>query len=184
AQTTVKAQLNALHDSVALVLGNSFTFAAPVTNGPAALLQLQQLATLPSGAAYDSIGSPERIGIGDIEVSALFKLIDGFADTTAGFRLRGTLSGVLRLGTGSPPSGTVPYEVGTGTGQTSADAGAVFDMKFSRRFMATVAGVFTTYFTSANVPRLPNSDYALFPFDVPIVGTWREGDALQLMATP
>jgi hypothetical protein len=50
--------------------------------------------------------------------------------------------------------------------------------------MATFVGMYTTYFTSAAVTRLPNSNYALYPFDVPVAGTWREGDALQLGATP
>jgi hypothetical protein len=76
------------------------------------------------------------------------------------------------------------YEVGTGTGQTSADAGAIVDMRLARRFMATFAGQYTAYFTSANVSRLANSDYAIYPLDVPVPGNWREGNALQLEATP
>ena len=93
------------------------------------------------------------------------------------------MRGVLRLGTGSPPSGTIPFEVGTGTRQTSADGGALFDVRLGR-LMTTVGGHYTTYFTSAPVARLPNSDYALFPLDVPVAGSWREGDALQVEATP
>src|SRR5205823_4648293 len=110
--------------------------------------------------------------------------VDGFSDTASGVRLRGTLRGVLRLGTGQPPTGTVPFEVGTGTGQTSADGGAVFDLGLGRRLMATVGGQYTAHFTSSFVPRLPNSDDALFPMDVPVTGTWREGDALQFDAMP
>lgn len=185
AQAAVVNQLANLASSVANITGNTYSFDAPAgANGVAALLQLQQLATDPTAAAFDSLGSPDRIGIGDVEVSARFKLLDGFADTTGGLKLRATLLGVARFGTGRPPTGTVPFEVGTGTGQTSADGGALIDLRLSRRLMATLGAQYTSYFTSSDVARLPNSDYALFPFDVPVAGSWREGDALQLEATP
>ena len=181
----IHAFLQALAGDINSVLGGSVSFGDPITaQAPAALLQLQQLATANPGVAFDSLGSPDRIGIGDVELSARFKLVDGFADTTGGIKLRATLLGVARLGTGRPPTGTVPFETGTGTGQTSADGGALIDVRLSRRLMATIGAQYTSYFTSSDVARLPNSDYALFPLDVPIAGSWREGDALQLEATP
>ena len=185
AQKAVVAQLDTLRTQISAITGGSYVFLDPTAaGGQAALLQLQQLATTIPGVAFDSLGSPDRIGIGDVEVSARFKLLDGFADTTRGIKLRATLLGVFRLGTGRPPTGTVPFEVGTGTGQTSADGGALIDVRFSRRLMATLGAQYTSYFTSSDVARLPNSDYALFPLDVPLVGSWREGDALQVEATP
>lgn len=185
AQTTIASNLATLQTTIGTLLGTQVSFGTPVgANAQAALLQLEQLATAPNGVALDSIGSPDRIGIGDVEISALFKLVDGFSDSTGGMKLRGTLRGVLRLGTGRPPTGTVPYEVGTGTGQYSADGGGILDVRLTRRLMATFAGLYTTYFTTSDVARLPNSDYALFPLDVPVAGSWREGDAIQLEATP
>jgi hypothetical protein len=185
AQAAVLKQLDNLESSVGAITGKTYSFDQPAgANFVAALFQLQQLATDPTLAAYDSLGSPDRLGIGDVEVSARFKLLDGFADTTRGIKLRATLLGVARIGTGRPPTGTVPFETGTGTGQTSADGGALIDMRLSRRLMATIGAQYTSYFTSSDVARLPNSDYALFPMDVPIAGSWREGDALQLEATP
>jgi len=182
-QTAIVNNLTALAAQINTLLGSNYNFGTPVpANAAAALLQLQQLAV--SGAGLDSLGSPDRIGVGDVEVSARLKLHDAFADTTPGFRLRATLLGVLRLPTGRPPSGTVPFETGTGTGQMSADAGAILDIRLAKRFMATLAGEYTAYFTSANVARMPNSDYALFPLDLPIAGTWREGNAVQAEATP
>lgn len=185
AQTAVLSQLESLESRVGGITGKTYSFDQPAgAGGPAALLQLQQLATANPGIAFDSLGSPDRIGIGDVEVSARFKLLDGFADTTGGIKFRATLLGVARLGTGRPPTGTVPFEVGTGTGQTSADGGALIDVRLGRRLMATLGAQYTSYFTSSDVARFPNSDYALFPLDVPIAGSWREGDALQLEATP
>ena len=185
AQKAVVAQLDTLRAQISAITGNSYVFLDPAgAPGPAALLQLQQLATAFPGVAFDSLGSPDRIGIGDVEVSARFKLLDGFADTSGGIKVRATLIGVVRLGTGRPPTGTVPFEVGTGTGQTSADGGALFDLRLGRRLMATLGAQYTSYFTSSGVARLPNSGYALFPLDVPIAGSWREGDAIQVEATP
>ena len=184
AQAQIAAQLTALEQSINALLGSTFTFAAQGANADAALQQLQQLATANPGVALDSLGSPDQIGTGNIELSARFKLVDDFADTTSGFRLRATLGGLVRLPTGFGPSGALAYEVGTGTGQFSVDGGGIFDIGIGSRFMATVGAEYTAFLTSSSVPRMPNSDYALFPLDAPVAGTWREGNALQLQAIP
>ena len=184
AQTQIAAQLTALEQSINTLLGSSFTFTSAGAHADAALQQLQQLATAKPGVALDSLGSPDQIGTGNIEISALFKLVDGFADTTSGFRLRGTISGLVRLPTGFGPSGALAFEVGTGTGQFSADGGGILDVGIGRRFMATLGAQYTAYLTSSSVPRMPNSDYSLFPLGAPVAGTWREGNAIQLQAMP
>jgi hypothetical protein len=184
AQAQIATQLTTLADNINALLGTTITFVSAGANADAALAQLQQLATANPGVALDSLGSPDQIGTGNVELSALFKLVDGFADTTSGFRLRGTVSGVVRLPTGFGPSGGLAYEVGTGTGQTSVDAGGILDIGIGNRLVATVGAEYTAYLTSSSVPRMPNSDYALFPLDAPVAGTWREGNALQLQAAP
>jgi hypothetical protein len=185
AQAAAVAHLKGLQDTTNAVLGSSYSFAAPAgAAAPAALLQLQQLATARAGVAYDSLGSSDRLSIGDVELSAVLKLLDEFGDTTRNAAVRGAVRGVMRLGTGWPSFGTVPFEVGTGTRQTSVDAGGIFDVRFTRRFMTTLAAQYTAYLTHANVDRLPNGDYSLFPLTAPIPGTWREGNALQIEATP
>ena len=155
-------------------------------NGFAALLQFQQLATDPAGIAYDSLGSPDRIGVGDVELSAVYRLIDRFADTvqSGGLRVRAAIRGVLRLGTGQPTTGLVPFEVGTGSGQTSADGAALVDLRFPGRVVLSLAGQYTAFFGSAVLPRALNSEFALFPLDVPRAGQWRAGNTLQIDATP
>jgi hypothetical protein len=179
--TLITNNLNALSTRVSGVTGATYSFPAPpLAQAPAALLQLQRLV---GAAAYDSLGSPDALGIGDMELSALLKLVDGFADTT-GVQLRATLRGVLRLGTGRPPNGTVLYQVGTGTGQTSADGGAIVDVRLGRRFMATLAGQYTAFLTSAQLARMPNSDYALFPIDLPASGAWKSGNVIEAEAMP
>jgi hypothetical protein len=184
-QTAIGARLKAASDSINGLIGSSFNFGPPSgANAPAALQQLTQLATGFPGIAYDSLGSPDRIGIGDMEVSAAIKLMDSFADTMRNTAFRTMLRGVVRLPTGYPSYGLVPFEVGTGTHQTSGDLAVVVDTRFSRRLMATLAAQYTAYFTSASILRVPNSDYALFPLVPPDSGTWREGNALQIEATP
>jgi hypothetical protein len=184
-QTTIAGNLNALQQSINSLIGSSFTFGPPSgANGPAALQQLTQVATAFPGIGYDSLGSPDRISVGDVEVSAAFKLMDSFADTARNRAFRALLRGVVRLPTGFPSYGLVPFEVGTGTHQTGGDLGIVVDTRFSRRLMATLAAQYTAYFTKASILRVPNSDYALFPLVPPDSGTWREGNALQVEATP
>jgi hypothetical protein len=184
-QTTIASNLTALQNTINGLIGSSFAFGAPTgANGIAALQQLQQLATALPGIGYDSLGSPDRIGVGDVEVSAAFKLLDSFTDSTRDRAFRALLRGVVRLPTGQTSFGLVPFEVGTGTHQTGGDLGVVFDARLSRRLMTTVAAQYTAYFTNATIFRVPNSDYALFPLVPAVPGTWREGNALQLEATP
>ena len=66
----------------------------------------------------------------------------------------------------------------------SVDGGGILDVGIGRRFMATLGAQYTAYLTSSSVPRMPNSDYSLFPLDAPVAGTWREGNALQVQAMP
>ena len=185
AQQQVLAQLAALAATISNLLGSSVDLGTPyAAQAPAANLQLQQLVTAKSGPAYDSLGSPTRLSIGNVEIATLFKLLDGFHDTT-GVRMRATLRGVLSIATPLQlVSGTVPYEVGIGTGQTNVDGGAIVDIGLGRRFMTTLAGQYTVYLTSAQIPRMPNSDYSLFPMDSEVAGTWREGNAIQAEAMP
>lgn len=185
AQTTINSRLTSLQTTVNGLLGTSYSFTGLAgANAPAALLQLQQLATALPGIGYDSLGSPDRIGIGDVEVSAAFKLMDGFGDTTRNRAVRTLLRAVVRLPTGQPTFGIVPFEVGTGTHQTGGDLAAIVDTRLSRRFMATLVAQYTAYFTNAALLRVPNSDYSLFPLVPAVPGMWREGNAIQLEATP
>lgn len=186
AEQQVEAQLNALAATINGLLGaGSVTIGAPAPAGAvAANAQLQQLITARPGAGYDSLGSPTRISIGNIEIGTLFKLVDGFRDTT-GVRVRATLRGAASIATPLQlVSGSVPYEVGIGTGQTNIEGGAIVDLGLGRRFMTTLAGEYTAYLTSASIARLPNSDYSLFPMDSAVAGSWREGNAIQAEAMP
>jgi hypothetical protein len=184
-QATINTNLTTLQNTINSLLGSSYSFPNPIgANGLAALSQLQQFATGFPGIAYDSLGSPDRIGIGDVEVSAALKLLDSFGDSIRNPAFRTLLRGVVRLPTGQPSFGLVPFEVGTGTHQTGGDLAAVIDTRFSRRLMTTLTVQYTAFFTNAPILRLPNSDYALFPFEPPVPGTWREGNALELEATP
>jgi hypothetical protein len=153
----------------------------------AAISQLQQLVTGPS-IGLDSLTTTERIGIGDVEVSAAFQLVDQLRDSvqqrSGGIRYRAALQGVARIGTGRPAPGTRVLDVGLGTGQTSADARGILDVKLRRRFMATLAGQYTAYFGSAEVDNIGNANYSVVPFGPRTPGTWQSGNAVQLEVTP
>ena len=186
-QSIVAQRLAQLDATYQTLLGRSYLTTRPVgAVAVAALLQLEQVATDPGGIAFDSLGSPDRIGIGDVEVSAAYRLFDTFGDstTTGSFRLRAAARGVVRLPTGRPSNLAVPFEIGTGTGQTSAEAAGIVDVRFRPRITATFAGQYTTYFGSAKVHRVPGSEFTLFPLDAPLPGRWHAGNAVQIEATP
>ena len=184
-QAAIAANLKTLGDSISTLLGSSYSIGAPFgAVSWAALQQLQKVATAVPGIAYDSLGSPDRISVGDVEISAAYKLLDSFTDSTGSFALRALLRGVVRLPTGLPSYGMVPFELGTGTHQNGADLGMIVDARFSSLLMATLAAQYTAYFSNVAILRTPNSDYSLFPFQPPVPGSWREGNAIQVAATP
>ena len=186
-QAVVSQQLATLDASLETLLGQRYlpTTGLVGAGASAALLQLQQLLTDPAGVAFDSLGSPTRIGVGDIEISAALRLFDGFQDSLRSpWSARAAIRGVLRLGTGRPSSGRVPFEIGTGTGQTSADAAAILDLRMPWRLVTTLAGQYTAYFGSAKVLRVPGDEYSPFPLGPPLEGSWRAGNTIQVDVTP
>jgi hypothetical protein len=188
-QTQIVARLAALDQQYESLLGSSVDFPAPPRSAtaPAALGQLQQLVTGPF-VGMDSLTTTERIGIGDIELSAAFQLVDQLRDSArtraGGLRFRAALQGVVRLPTGRPARGTRALDVGTGTGQTSADARGVMDVRLRSRLMTTLVGQYTAYLNGAAVDHVANSDFAVTPFLPRTPGTWHAGNTLQVEATP
>jgi hypothetical protein len=188
-QTQIEGRLGALNQQYESLLGSSVGIPVPPRGAPAAaaISQLQQLVTGPS-IGLDSLATTERIGIGDVEISAAFQLVDQLRDSvrqrSGGVRYRAALQGVARIGTGRPAPGTRVLDVGLGTGQTSADARGVLDVKLRSRFIATLAGQYTAYFGDAEVDNIGNANYAAAPFGPRTPGTWHAGNVLQLEVTP
>lgn len=189
AASAVAARLGALDQQYQSLLGaGAYVTSRPAAAaGRAALGQLQGVLTAPN-IGLDSLGSPESIGIGDVELRAKYQLFDSFADTAAaargGPRLRAAVQAAVRLPTGRTATGNVPFAVGTGMHQTALDGGAVLDIRPIPRVMATLMGRYTAYVGGAPVARVPGAEYSLFPLDSLQAATWRAGNVIQAGVLP
>jgi len=154
-------------------------------NGPAANTQLFDLVNDPAfGIGLDSIGTTDQIALGDMELSAAAQLFNSFPDSMSGFHMRTAVAGVLRLGTGHPPRGGRPLEVGTGDGQTDIEARAAMDIALGRRLLTTVAGTVTIPVTSAHYDRLPGPPLSGFVFTGPTPGSLKPGTMAAVRINP
>src|SRR5207253_1663741 len=117
----------------------------------------------------DSIGTTEQIALGDIELSVTSQLFNSFGDApSSATKWRGSLAGVIRLGTGHRPRQGRPFDVGTGDGQTDLEVRGAVDMLFRDRLLTTFAGTYTQQFGSLSYERLPHAPDLAFILDEPI----------------
>jgi hypothetical protein len=184
-QNAVNGQLATMNSDYVKFLGaGTYVNGNPVgAAGSAANQQLQQLATS-FPISLDSIGSPERISLGDIQLGAALNLFDSFRDTTHHISaFRATLQGNVRLPTGALGTPSTPFDIGTGVGQTGVTGRAIVDARIGR-VVTTALGQYTAFFGSANVLRIPNTEYSLFPLLGPRVGTRQAGNIVQGEVTP
>lgn len=184
-QTGIAARLVALNAQYVSLLGaGTYVNGAPAgAAASAANEQLQQLAISPP-ISLDSIGSPERISLGDIQLGAALNLFDSFRDTTRHTSaFRATLQGNVRFPTGGLGSASLPFDIGTGAGQTGVTGRAIIDARFGR-VVTTALGQYTAFLGSANVTRLPNTEYSLFPWIAPRLGAREAGNVIQAELTP
>ncbi|HEU4563364.1 MAG TPA: hypothetical protein VFS05_01900 [Gemmatimonadaceae bacterium] len=141
------------------------------------------------GYALSPVQSVSRTGIGDVEVGA--KLV--WLNTLAGdrrfhppraLRYRGSISAGARLPTGTAPSPDVPFDLGTGDGQTDVMASSENDFIVGKRFWMSVAARYTVQLPDRRVMRVT-------PFTQPIAPLYTRhevsrdlGDYLELEVTP
>jgi hypothetical protein len=118
---------------------------APVGAPPLALGDAQNLITTNTlGLSYDTLQSVDRTGLGDIEVGATALILDSFhgSDTARmhprGFNYRLALTGMFRLGTGSPSSPDALTEIGTGTGANAVELHVATDFLIGRHVWASL----------------------------------------------
>ena len=176
AQQAIDAHLAALRSSFSSFGFNAGSSAFAAAKGRAANTQLQDLVSGDDiGIGLDSIGTTDVIAIGDVELSAVAALSNTFPDTAAGIHYRGVLGGVVRLGTGHPPRGGRPLDVGTGDGQTDLELRTAVDLSIGSRMLTTVAGTYTLPLGSVNYEHLPQAAGTFFLFDVPLPGSLAPG---------
>jgi hypothetical protein len=180
-----RAALNAQYASLGLgTIGTTALVGSDVT---VALNELQAfLRQQGMSIGRDSLGTIERVSIGDVELSATFKLFDGFLDTTKakapGTRARASIQGLVRLPTALPQLTGMPGEILTGSRFDIEGRGAL-DVRFSRRLASTFTGQYTLPTGERNALFVANP---FDPYGAPtnIPGKWKPTNMLQVTASP
>lgn len=97
------------------------------------------------GFGIAPIQTIQRIGVGDIEVGAKFQLLGTLNErqrlsSPEGFHFRTAITGIARLGTGTPDLPQNIVDIGTGDGQNDVEARSQSDLVFGRRVWFSVVG--------------------------------------------
>ncbi|MDB4907163.1 MAG: hypothetical protein JWO05_1947 [Gemmatimonadetes bacterium] len=165
----------------------------PITARPAAAARdvgLADLQAVLGASALDTLRSSDRIGIGDLEFSARYLLVDGFVarrdsnPSSSALQYRVMLTGVARLGTGVHPSDSSLFDLGVATGQGAVEGRVAADVRFAGRLAATVAAQYAHPVGSQSLSRIPS--FGGLPFAVSRPGAIAAtlGDVLALQVTP
>ena len=176
------------------------TALAAGTSGPAAAtaaitrdgLQRAVTDTTILGLGASPLGTITRQGLGDIEVSAKFRLFDTFGmsnDTLRflpkGTRIRQSIAAAVRLGTGTIDTPEHYLDVGTGDGQTDIEVRSFTDIVHNRRFFTSIVGRYTVQLPDQLVRRITDTPEQAF------APRWRErmvernlGDVIEVSFTP
>jgi hypothetical protein len=161
--SSLTAQFNAAFQTVGLP---ALTLAEPVAApARAGLAEFDSLLTDTTyGLAVDSVKDVDNYGLGDAEVSLTLELFDTFGSKDSlrvhphGINLRESVTGLFRLGTGTPPAENELLDPGTGTGENAIEVHSATDIVIGPRFWITgiVRG---TYQLSDNiVTRIPQAE--------------------------
>ncbi len=127
--------------------GPGITGPGPVAAAPLAYNDAQTLLTQPPfGLLADSLHSIDRVGLGDMDLSATLELFDSFHGNDSarvhphGFNFRTAVTGVYRLGTGlvKSPDDYVGIGAATGTGTRAIEVHSATDLLFGPHFWTSV----------------------------------------------
>jgi len=125
--------------------GPGITGPGPIGAPPIGLADAQALITSDAlGLRYDSLHSVDLAGLGDIELGATALLLDSFHGRDSarfhphGFNYRLALTGLFRLGTGTPTSPDALVGVGTGTGTNAVEVHVATDVLIGRHFWTSI----------------------------------------------
>ena len=140
-----------------------------------------------SAGHADSVRMFGQSAIGDAEVWAKLVWIgeQSEAERTrpAGFHVRSAVTGLVRLGTGTPAHASHRVAIGTGDAQADVGAASQWDLIFGRRFWLSLTGRYVRQLPVTRVVRVaPRDD----PFSDAVLASARiePGDYYELEATP
>lgn len=145
---------------------------------------------VPAGATpghADSVRFTGQSAIGDVEGWAKFIWLGAQDEQERtdphGVHVRSALTGLVRLGTGSPAHTYQQLAIGTGDGQTDVEAASQWDFILGRRFWASVVGRYVRQLPTTRAVRVaPRDD----PFTPAVVMSTRieAGDYYEIEVTP
>jgi hypothetical protein len=160
--SSLTAQFNTAFATVGLP---ALTLAEPVSAPARAGLQdfYNLLTDTTYGLALDSLHDVDNYGIGDAEISATLLLLDTFGKRDSarihphGFNFRESVTGLFRLGTGTPPAENLLLDPGTGTGENAVEVHSATDILLGPRLW--ISGIVRgSYQLSDNVvTRIPGA---------------------------
>jgi hypothetical protein len=182
------AEMSAAYAAFLGTGGNPISARPPFATAGAGIADLRTLFLAGAfGLPRDSLVTADRIGIGDIELGARYLVLDSrTADLdTATFprRMRLALTGLVRLGTGSPARPDFYLDQPLGDGQTDVEGGAVLDI-LAGRFGATIGARYTAQLGEVEVWRVPDESGWVNPFDPVVRGTRTLGNLLSVHVAP
>ena len=126
---------------------------------------------------------------GDVEVSARLRLLDNLTPTGEewahpgfGYRVTGRL--LVRLPTGTVPDPDIPFDLGTGDGQTDLQAGLTADLRLGSRLGLAMGGYYAIQGETSIIDRVAPPEIVLPPLSTRTELTWRPGWYLGLGAAP
>ncbi len=190
AQAAIETRLAGLRSEFSS-FGNTIATLAPIGAAP---LTAHDVATLLGDSLYGInakpiAGSITR-GIGDIELSAKFLLVDPYRGdiaaqrATAGFKWRQSVGAVYRVATGTTDLTTDFTDLGTGNHQRDIGVRSWTDLLWGNQFWMTIAARYDRQLADALTRRITDASH-------PIAPSYREqkvtrdlGDIAELSVTP
>ncbi|HYC50856.1 MAG TPA: hypothetical protein VEB19_07110 [Gemmatimonadaceae bacterium] len=142
AQVAIEARIAALSAQYRDLLGAAVELipARPFgAGGPAGVAQVQQFLSAEEGR--DTIASRERVGIGDIELGFMLRVLSRVAATPRALGMQLALAGALRLPTGSDSSSSDVTDMRLGENSARISTRLLLDVS-ARRFGLLASGRF------------------------------------------
>lgn len=144
----------------------------------------------PAGAAAGHADSVRMFGqsaVGDAEVWAKLVWLGEQRELERtqpeGVHVRSALTGLVRLGTGTPAHASHQLAIGTGDAQTDVQAASQWDFIFGRRFWMSVAGRYVRQLPTTRVVRVAPRDDPFAPAAL-VNARIEPGNYYEVEATP
>jgi hypothetical protein len=180
---TLSGQVTAVQQALDGLGAGGFTSSLPLPTSPAEPADLNNYATSPSGSVgYSSLANSTRTGIGDVEVGAVYTVIDQWnANAARGLRL--AAGATVRLPTGEVALPTDPFGVSLGAGSPAIGMAVALDIGRGT-FGARVSGAYLLQLPGNYTRRVGSPLSAILPLSATADVTVNPGDQIRIGIAP